>query len=58
VIHFFAMGGYALYLWPSYGLTLLAVGWNLIAARRALQLAQRDARRRLAMHGANRAASP
>ena len=26
--HFFAMGGYAAYVWPSYGLALLILGGN------------------------------
>lgn len=29
---FFDMGGYARYVWPSYALTLLILGWNLFAA--------------------------
>ena len=47
--HFFAMGGYARYLWPCYALTALVVGYNLLSARRTLRQAQRDARRRLQM---------
>jgi heme exporter protein D len=27
---FFAMGGYALYVWPSYGLTLIVLLANII----------------------------
>ena len=48
--HFFAMGGYAVYLWPCYGLTALVIGVNLAAARRSLRRAQREALRRLEMH--------
>ena len=48
--HFFAMGGYARYLWPSYGVTLLAVLLNIIWARGLLRRAKTEARRRLAMH--------
>jgi heme exporter protein CcmD len=47
--HFFAMGGYARYLWPSYGVTLLAVVLNIVWARGLLRRAKTDARRRLAM---------
>lgn len=47
--HFLAMGGYAGYLWPAYGLTLLAVVLNVVWARRLLARAKSDARRRLVM---------
>ena len=47
---FFAMGGYARYLWPSYGVTLLAVLLNIIWARGLLRRAKTVARRRLADH--------
>jgi heme exporter protein D len=46
---FLAMGKYAAYVWPSYGLTLLVVVLNVIWARRLLRNAQTDARRRLVM---------
>ncbi len=49
--HFLAMGGYAGYLWPSYGITLLAVVLNIVWAKRALARAKLDARRRLATQG-------
>jgi heme exporter protein D len=48
MIKFFQMGGYAVYLWPCYALTLLVLVANIVAARRSLERAQRDARRRLA----------
>lgn len=44
---FLLMGGYAVYVWPAVALTLLVLGLNIQWARRALYLAQRDARRRL-----------
>jgi len=44
---FFAMGGYAGFLWPSYGLVLFALAWNAIAARRLHAAARRDALRRI-----------
>jgi len=31
---FLRMGGYAAYVWPSYGLALLVLAANLVAARR------------------------
>ncbi len=45
---FLAMGKYAAYVWPSYGLTLLAVVLNIAWARRLLAQAKTEARRRLA----------
>jgi heme exporter protein D len=45
---FLAMGGYAVYVWPSYGLTATVVALNILWARRSLRRAQREARRRLA----------
>jgi heme exporter protein CcmD len=47
--HFLAMGGYAGYVWSSYGLTFLAVVLNVVWARRLLVRAKTDARRRIAM---------
>jgi heme exporter protein CcmD len=44
---FFAMGGYAQFLWPSYALALLALLANVIIARRNLAAARDEARRRL-----------
>jgi heme exporter protein D len=46
---FLAMGKYAAYVWPSYGVTLLVVVLNVIWARRLLKQAQLEARRRLLM---------
>jgi heme exporter protein D len=46
---FLAMGKYAAYVWPSYGLTLLVVVLNVVWARGLLRHAQSEARRRLAM---------
>jgi heme exporter protein CcmD len=47
IAQFFAMGGYAVYLWPCYALTALVVGLNLAAARRSLRQALLEARRRI-----------
>lgn len=46
---FFAMGKYAAYVWPSYGLTLLVVVLNIVWARRLVAQARVEARRRLVM---------
>lgn len=48
---FFNMGGYAAYVWPSYGLTLAAIVLNIVWARRLLARSREEARRRLAMRG-------
>jgi heme exporter protein CcmD len=44
---FLAMGKYAAYVWPSYGITVLVVVLNIAWARRLLANAKIDARRRL-----------
>jgi heme exporter protein CcmD len=49
---FFAMGGYARYVWPSYALVLGAIALNIVWARRALRRARLEARRRVAMKDA------
>lgn len=51
MLKFLEMGGYAWYVWPSYALTLLVVIANVVAARRALRAAQREASARLARAG-------
>ena len=28
---FFAMGGYAVYVWSSYGITFVVLTWNIVA---------------------------
>ena len=48
MLQFLQMGGYALYVWPSYALAALAVGLNIYWARRSLRSAQSESRRRLA----------
>ncbi len=37
MMDFLAMGGYAEYVWPAYGLTLMVIVINMIAARRRLR---------------------
>ncbi len=49
VSEFFHMGGYAFYVWMSYGIALIVLGANIIVPlrvhRRLLQQAARRARR-------------
>ena len=43
---FFAMGGYGLYVWGSFGVTAAAIAaeiWSVIARRRVLSQSVRDA---------------
>ncbi|MGQ0384401.1 MAG: heme exporter protein CcmD [Gammaproteobacteria bacterium] len=40
---YFAMGGYAAYVWPSLAITLVALVWNVIAACRLHVHARREA---------------
>lgn len=44
---FFSMGGYAAFLWPAYAITVVALVFNIAAARGALREAQRAARQRM-----------
>jgi heme exporter protein CcmD len=48
---YFAMGGYAVYVWPSLGLVAFALVWNVVAARRLHAAARAEALRRLAAGG-------
>ena len=48
---FLNMGGYAAYVWPSYGLTLAVIVLTIVWARRLLAKSREEARRRLAMRG-------
>lgn len=48
---FLDMGGYARYVWPSYGLVIAAIILNIYWARRALKRARAEALRRLAIKG-------
>jgi heme exporter protein D len=51
VSEFLNMGGYAAYVWPSHGLTLVIIVLNIVWARRLLARSREEARRRLAMRG-------
>lgn len=44
---FLAMGGYASYVWPSFGLTVMVLLYNVHAARRHHAVAREQALRRL-----------
>jgi heme exporter protein CcmD len=46
---FLDMKGYGVFVWPAYAIALGALWLNVWIARRQLQSARRDARRRLAM---------
>ena len=46
---FFSMGGYAIFLWPAYAITLLALIANVLIARRSHAAARAEVRRRLAI---------
>jgi heme exporter protein D len=37
---YFAMGGYAVFIWPSYGLGLILLAGMVIAAYRRMRLAE------------------
>jgi heme exporter protein CcmD len=44
---FWAMGGYARYVWPCFALAAVVLAWNLMAARRYHAAARLRARRAL-----------
>ncbi len=43
---FLRMGGYAVFVWPSYALAALVILINIVSARRVLREGQRAAKRR------------
>jgi heme exporter protein CcmD len=47
MMQFLLMGGYALYVWPAVALTAVVLALNVVWARRALDHARREVRRRL-----------
>ena len=51
---FLAMGGYAGFVWPAYGLTTLVLLWNWWSARASEAEAQAAARRRNTLSQENR----
>jgi heme exporter protein CcmD len=46
---FWAMGGYARYVWPCIGFACAVLAWNLWSASRLLRASRRQAARALAM---------
>ena len=46
---FLAMGGYGIYLWPSFALGIGVIILNVVLAQRSLANAKLEARRRLEM---------
>ncbi len=48
---FFAMGGYAQFVWPAYALVIGVMILNVVWARRSLRKARDEARRRLIPKG-------
>jgi len=46
---FWAMGGYAAYVWPCIGFALATLAWNIWSANRHYTAALQRARRALAM---------
>jgi heme exporter protein D len=52
--NFLAMGGYAAYVWPAYGLTALVLIWNWWAAKRSEAEARTSALRRNELSQENR----
>jgi heme exporter protein CcmD len=51
LIEYLDMGGYARYVWPAYILVIVAIGANVLLARRALKRARESALRRVAVKG-------
>jgi heme exporter protein D len=45
--NFFAMGGYAFFVWSAYALFGIVVLWNIVSARACYRTALADAKRRL-----------
>ena len=48
---FWAMGGYARFVWPCFALAFVVLAWNLWSARRVHAAARVRAARALAMTG-------
>ncbi len=51
---FFAMGGYARYVWPCFALAIAVLLWNVWSARRYHAQALKRVQRALAMAGSER----
>lgn len=48
---FLDMGGYAAFIWPAYGVTVVVLALNIIWARGSFRRALQAARRRIAASG-------
>jgi heme exporter protein D len=44
VLHFLAMGGYARFVWPAYGVAFLALAWMLVDSIGAYRRVSRELR--------------
>ena len=42
VEHFLAMGGYARFVWPAYGVAALVIGWMIIDSITAYRRSRRE----------------
>jgi len=42
LIDFLAMGGYAAFVWPAYGLTIIVMAWLLVTSLRRYRRGQRE----------------
>jgi heme exporter protein D len=40
--HFFAMGGYAAFVWPAYGVSIIGIGAMIVVTLRGYARAKRD----------------
>jgi heme exporter protein CcmD len=49
LMEYLDMGGYARYVWPAYIIVVVAIGSNVLMARRSLKRAREAAVRRLAI---------
>jgi len=58
LMEYLDMGGYARYVWPAYIIVLVAIGSNVVMARRALKRAREAAVRPLAVKSTSSAEAP
>ena len=50
LVEFFEMGGYAFYVWTSYGIALVVLGFNIVQPLIQQKRALREFRRRQLRH--------
>ena len=53
---FLAMGGYAMFVWGSFGFTALVIVFNVVAARRRMRMSLEKISKRVAREGRRRSA--